>query len=201
MQTYSPFESESGEIIKVTIISSDVTKIKKMEKQMQKVSMTDELTGLYNRRGFFALAEHNLKMIKRSNNRSYLLYIDMDNLKRINDNYGHNEGDAAIVTASDILKTTYRDTDIIARVGGDEFIIFPVESSEASCESIVSRLKRNLDVFNASSNMDYKLSLSVGMALINTESPCNIDELIAQADKSMYEIKLNKKQSHSSVCS
>ena len=201
MQTYSPFESESGEIIKVTIISSDVTKIKKMEKQMQKASMTDELTGLYNRRGFFALAEHNLKMIKRSNNRSYLLYIDIDNLKIINDNYGHNEGDAAIVTASDILKTTYRDTDIIARVGGDEFIIFPVESSEASCASIVSRLKRNLDVFNASSNMDYKLSLSVGMALINTESPCNIDELIAQADKSMYEIKLNKKQSHSSVCS
>jgi len=200
MQTYSPLESESGEIIKVTIISNEVTKIKKMEEQMLKASMTDELTGLYNRRGFFALAEHNFKMIKRSNNKSYLLYIDMDNLKKINDNLGHNEGDAAIVATSKILKTTYRDTDIIARVGGDEFIIFPVETSEASYESIVSRLQRNLDIYNTS-KLDYKLSLSVGVALISAESSCDIDELIAQADESMYESKQNKKHSHSSVYS
>ncbi len=201
MQTYSPFSNESGEITKVTITSKEVTKIKKMEELMKKASMTDEMTGLHNRRGFFALAEHNFKMIKRSNNRSYLLYVDMDNLKKINDHYGHNEGDAAIVTASNILKATYRDTDIIARVGGDEFIIFPVETSEDSYESIVSRLQRNLDIYNTSSNLDYELSLSVGIALINTESLCNIDELIAQADKLMYESKLNKKQNHSSVYS
>ena len=201
MHTFSPFKNENGEISKVTITSREVTEIKKMEEQMQKASITDELTGLYNRRGFFALAEHNFKMIKRSNNRSYLLYIDMDNLKRINDNFGHNEGDAAIVMASEILKTTYRDTDIIARVGGDEFIIFPVETSETSYDSIVSRLQRNLDIANTSSSLDYELSLSIGIALINTESPCNIDELIVQADKLMYESKAIKKQSHSAVYS
>ena len=125
----------------------------------------------------------------------------MDNLKRINDNFGHNEGDAAIVMASEILKTTYRDTDIIARVGGDEFIIFPVETSETSYDSIVSRLQRNLDIANTSSSLDYELSLSIGIALINTESPCNIDELIVQADKLMYESKAIKKQSHSAMYS
>ena len=200
MHTFSPFKSESGEISNVTITSKEITEIKKIEEQLQKASMTDELTGLYNRRGFFALAEHNFKMIKRSNNKSYLLYIDMDNLKKINDNLGHNEGDAAIVATSKILKTTYRDTDIIARVGGDEFIIFPVETSEASYESIVSRLQRNLDIYNTS-KLDYKLSLSVGVALISAESSCDIDELIAQADESMYESKQNKKHSHSSVYS
>jgi len=196
MQAYSPVKNAYGEITNVTIVSKNVTTMKKMEERLHKASITDELTGLYNRRGFFPLAEHNLKMIARYNNRSFLLFADMDNLKQINDNLGHNEGDAAIVAASKILKETYRETDIIARIGGDEFIVFPVETSEASSSSIAARLQRNLEIYNTINNFDYKLSMSVGIALIDAESSCNVDELIVQADKLMYESK--RKSTHTS---
>ena len=198
MQTYSPVKNTYGEITHVTIVSKNVTEMKKMEEQLHKTAITDELTGLYNRRGFFPLAEQNLKLIARNNNRSFLLYADMDNLKQINDNLGHNEGDAAIVAASKILKETYRETDIISRIGGDEFIVFPVETSEDSSNAITVRLQRNLEIYNTISNLDYKLSLSVGIVLINAESSCNVDELIVQADKLMYESKQKKTYTHHS---
>ena len=198
MQTYSPVKNTYGEITHVTIVSKNVTEMKKMEEQLHKTAITDELTGLYNRRGFFPLAEQNLKLIARNNNRSFLLYADMDNLKQINDNLGHNEGDAAIVAASKILKETYRETDIISRIGGDEFIVFPVETSEDSSNAITVRLQRNLEIYNTISNLDYKLSLSVGVVLINAESSCNVDELIVQADKLMYESKQKKTYTHHS---
>ena len=199
MQTYSPIKNKYGEITHVTIVSKNITDMKKIEEQLHKSSITDEMTGLYNRRGFFALAEHNLKMITRSNSRSFLLYADMDNLKKINDNLGHKEGDAAIIAISTILKETYRETDIIARIGGDEFIVFPVETSEASSGAIIARLQRNIEIYNTIVNHDYTLSVSVGTVLINKESSYTVDELIVRADKLMYENKQKKYALHGSV--
>ncbi|MEJ2323606.1 MAG: GGDEF domain-containing protein, partial [Nitrospirota bacterium] len=93
---------------------------------MRSLSLTDELTGLSNRRGFFNLVDQLLKMAKRMNTVIYMLYADLDSLKSINDVYGHHEGDNILKDVAHILKTTYRESDIVARIGGDEFVVIPV---------------------------------------------------------------------------
>ena len=95
----------------------------KGEEALLALSLTDELTGLYNRRRFFVLTEQCLKVAVRTKKRSLLLFIDMDDLKWINDHYGHNEGDQALIDLANILKKTFRESDIIARIGGDEFVV------------------------------------------------------------------------------
>jgi len=166
---------------------------KKVEAKLQSLSLTDELTGILNRRGFFTLADHQLKLAKRQKQEILLLYADVDNLKKINDTLGHKEGDSALSEVANILKVTYRDSDIIARIGGDEFAVLPVGTSKDKISIITARLQNNLDSYNAKSDSIYKLSLSVGVAAYNPEFIYSIDELLSEADKLMYERKRDKK--------
>ena len=166
------------------------------EEELLALSLTDELTGLYNRRRFFVLTEQCLKVAIRTKKRSSLLYIDMDDLKWINDHYGHNEGDQALINLAGILKKTFRDSDIIARIGGDEFVVL-LESTVEKDEILMTRLYENLKDHHADGTRRYKLSISVGAAQFDPENPISIDELLSKADTLMYaqKRKRSKKQS------
>jgi len=152
-------------------------------------SITDELTGLYNRRGFFTIASEHLLRAARNQSPMYLLYIDMDNLKDINDSLGHHLGDRALVKMAGILRKTFRSTDVKGRMGGDEFAVFAFDTTEAGAEAAMKRLEKNIDVFNAKGEDSFQLSFSSGMSSYDPGHPSTIEELLARADKLMYEQK------------
>ena len=154
------------------------------EEALLALSLTDELTGLYNRRRFFILTEQCLKVAVRTKKRPLLLFIDMDNLKWINDHYGHNEGDQALIGLADILKKTFRESDIIARIGGDEFVVL-LESADENSETLLTRLHENVKDYNVKRSQ-YTLSVSLGTAQFDPEYPISIDELLSKADALMY---------------
>jgi len=191
----SPVKNEDGKTIAVTVVSKNISELKKMQEELRELSLTDELTGLYNRRGCFTLAEHVLKMADRSKKGIYMLYADLDNLKTINDTYGHAEGDSAVIEAADLLKNNYRESDIIARIGGDEFVVIPVGSAEDTVEIIKARLQKALDIHNEKSNRNYRLSMSVGIAYYDPAQPCSMNDLISRADKLMYNQKKDRQNS------
>ena len=172
-------------------IVRDITDRKKMMDELQALSYTDDLTGLRNRRGFFVLLDHRLRIADREKKGQFLLYADLDNLKTINDTYGHKEGDLALIDTATILQDTYRKSDIVARMGGDEFVVYPV-GAEGHAEIIINRLKQSLDIYNAKSKKEYKLSISIGLAYYDPNNPCSVDELLAHADKSLYKQKRTK---------
>jgi diguanylate cyclase (GGDEF)-like protein/PAS domain S-box-containing protein len=192
LQTFSPVKDEDGKISAVTVVSKEITNLKNMETKLRTLSFTDELTGLYNRRGFFALAEQQLKLSNREKRGRFLFSADLDNLKKINDTLGHKEGDVVLLETSIILKRSFRDSDIIARIGGDEFVVLVTETSGSNITSLSSRLKANLDKYNSKSNKPYVLSLSYGLTHYDPEDPCTVDELISRADRLMYQDKKNK---------
>ena len=164
----------------------------RMHEKLYKMSLRDELTGLYNRRGFFTLAEHLLKQSRREQEGLFMLYADVDGLKGINDTLGHRTGDWALTDVANILKENFRDSDIIARIGGDEFVVMPIGKREDNIELIVSRLQRAIEINNVRGGREYKLSISTGVTYFSPWSSCTIDELLSQADKSMYQEKRKK---------
>jgi diguanylate cyclase (GGDEF)-like protein len=166
------------------------------EETLLVLSLTDDLTGLYNRRRFFVLTEQYLKVAVRTKKRLLLLFIDMDDLKWINDHYGHNEGDQALVEFAKILKQTFRESDIIARIGGDEFVVLFASMDENS-ERLLTRLHENLKDYNDRRSKRYPLSISVGNAEFDPDSPVSIDELLSKADASMYAQKRMKQKRNS----
>jgi diguanylate cyclase (GGDEF)-like protein len=164
----------------------------KMQQEIRNLTLRDELTGIYNRRGFFALVEYQFNMAKRSKTGLFMLYADLDNLKIINDTLGHQGGDSALIMAADILRKNFRQSDIIARIGGDEFVVFPVGTAADCVDKILERLQKAVEAYNAENNCGYLLSISAGISFYDPEQPCTIDDLLASADRSMYERKMNK---------
>jgi diguanylate cyclase (GGDEF)-like protein len=140
------------------------------------------------------LIDHHLKRARCKKQELFMLYADLDNLKKINDTFGHKEGDKVIVEAANILKKTYRGSDIIARIGGDEFVVFPVVVDSDDIGTIMSRLKDSIEEHNSRMFRGYRLSMSVGISPCDPESTQSIDELLAQADILMYEHKKTKKE-------
>jgi diguanylate cyclase (GGDEF) domain len=165
-----------------------------LQSELRNLSLVDELTGLYNRRGFLTLAEQQLRLASRAEKGFLLAFADLDDLKQINDTFGHHEGDMALINTAAILKETFRNSDIIARIGGDEFVIVLIEAHNDDAEIIVRRLHANVESHNAKENRPYKLSISIGTAYYDPESPSfSIHEMLSRADTLMYAQKLNKK--------
>lgn len=164
----------------------DITELVRLREGLRSLLLIDELTGLNNRRGFFTLAQQQMKLARRHKRGMVLLFIDLDHLKWINDTFGHLEGDRALIETAQILRATFRESDIIARIGGDEFVVLALETSGANAEVLKSRLEQNLAAHNARRNRRYELSFSVGVAHYDPKHPCSIEELIAQADQHMY---------------
>jgi diguanylate cyclase (GGDEF)-like protein len=159
-----------------------------VREKLRDLALTDDLTGLHNRRGFFALAGQQIKISRRNHRWALLFFADLDGLKQINDRFGHSEGDRAIVRVAQILRDTFRKSDIIARLGGDEFAILANEASADSQEAIWGRLKENLGA-EASRDPRYSLSLSIGVARFDPQSAVALGELLEYADQAMYEAK------------
>lgn len=165
-----------------------------LDRELRHLALTDELTCLYNRRGFFAAAVQQLKLASRKEQSLLLLYCDVDNLKKINDSYGHREGDLALIRTADALEQAFRDSDILARLGGDEFVVLASEASSQIQEVLLRRLEKNLKKSNANESR-YELSLSVGVARFDPKCVISLGELMAQADEAMYEQKRNHQKS------
>ena len=186
--------NSSGKPIGFRGIARDITERKMMEAEIIALSITDQLTGLYNRRGFLSLAEQQLKLAKRNKSGMLLFFIDLDGLKWINDTLGHEEGDKALIETANLFKESFRTSDIIARLGGDEYAALAIEITETNTEIITGRMQSLIDTQNNQENRRYRLSISVGYSYYDPENPCSIDDLIARADKLMYEQKQNKKR-------
>lgn len=187
----TPLTNADGSVSKLSILR-DISDRKDMEKQLQEAALIDVLTGLFNRRGFFTSAGKRFKLALRKEEKLSLLYLDLNNMKAINDNLGHNSGDSALIDAADIIRQTFRESDIIARIGGDEFAVLLTTPPEGMIENIIiEHLQKKIASFNAEGKRDYTVSMSAGMAHWSPENPRTIDDLMSQADALMYE---NKKQ-------
>ncbi|MEG3928178.1 diguanylate cyclase [Microcoleus sp. D3_18a_C4] len=162
------------------------------EAEVRQLSVTDELTGLYNRRGFFLLADQQLKIARRTQTSYFILFADLDGLKKINDTFGHEMGDRVIVDAAQILKQTFREADIVARLGGDEFALFIPNFSGDSSTNFHARLQENIDRFNQQSERA-SISISLGVEFGDLNNEVLLEELLAKADKLMYEHKRTKR--------
>ncbi len=156
-------------------------------------SMEDELTGLYNRRGFQDYATKQLRLSVRDEKDLVLLYIDLDNMKLVNDSFGHEGGDAMLKDTSEILKVSLRETDLIARLGGDEFVALALGAAPEYTGIIVTRLLRNIQDFNTAQKRPFKLSLSLGIASFDPRNPISLEELMKRADQAMYMDKRSHK--------
>jgi diguanylate cyclase (GGDEF)-like protein/PAS domain S-box-containing protein len=189
------FRGPGGELMGIVEDVKDISERKHMEDELRNISLTDELTGLYNRRGFYALVEQEMKMANRLRKGIYLLYADLDGFKTINDTLGHKEGDKVLVHTARILRETFRNSDIISRLGGDEFVVVPIGTGGDNVDIVAERLQKNLDLYNLSPGLNYAISMSVGLAYYDPEAPSSIDELLAIADKSMYDNKRSRKSS------
>ncbi len=169
-----------------------VAQLEKAREEAQRLTLIDDLTGLYNRRGFFTLSEQQWKLADRKKKKLVLLYCDLDNLKFINDNYGHRMGDQALVRVAHLLRSTFRESDIIARMGGDEFAILAIEA-EANGDRMIDRLNDKLSKASGSKDFHLPLSLSSGYAHYNPEHPKSIEDVLGEADSKMYEHKESRK--------
>lgn len=170
-----------------------------LQATVRSLSLLDELTGLYNRRGFFTLAERQLKLAPRIQIGLALVLADLDGLKQINDTFGHGQGDLALVKTAQVLRQTFRDSDIIARLAGDEFTVLVSDDSTFGGEVIQRRLREELNDFNAQAQLPHRLSLSLGIAHFDPIRPNPIEQLIAQADQAMYGQKRDRKLAQSAL--
>jgi diguanylate cyclase (GGDEF)-like protein len=157
-------------------------------------SLIDDLTGLHNRRGFLTLAEHHVSVAYRTGKSFLVAFIDLDGMKQINDTFGHQEGDRALVDTGNALRDCFRQSDILARLGGDEFAVLIAEASNESIETIVHRIEQRLASLNASPGRQYALSFSIGTVTADLTQPVNLAELLSRADALMYQQKQSKRR-------
>jgi len=160
--------------------------------KMARMSITDELTKLYNRRGFFTMTKQQLQLARRMRKNIGVFFIDIDGMKEINDLFGHHQGDQALIDISKILKDACRSTDIIGRIGGDEFGISIIQ--EVNCIKIIEkRIRHKIELQNEARLRKYTLSISIGKYCINTQSCVDIQKSLEEADRLMYMEKTQKR--------
>ncbi len=163
-----------------------------MQMELHSLALHDELTGLHNRRGFLLLAEQQMKISRRNHSSCLLLFLDIDGLKKINDTLGHAEGNGAIVEAAGVLRSSFRQCDILARLGGDEFAVLAVGTSESSEAALRAHIEKKIKEVNAQANRAYALSFSLGIVPCGANVRCSFEDLLAKSDALMYQDKQHK---------
>lgn len=166
-------------------LSREVAERIKTEAEVRRLSLTDELTGLYNRRGFLLLGEQQLRIARRTNTAGWLVFADLDGLKKVNDAFGHEAGDEMIIETARLLRENFRETDVIGRLGGDEFVVFAISPDDRS-ETIRARLQAAINRLNRAHAHRYQLSMSIGIVQCEPQAADPMAELLVQADEAMY---------------
>jgi len=192
VQVYNELEQRVRN--RTAALEKEIEEHQKVEAEVKRLSLTDQLTGLYNRRGFFLFAQQQLKLAHRLQKSCCLLFVDIDGLKQINDTFGHEVGDRVIADVAELLSQTYRDSDIIARWGGDEFVVF-IPKCSSHTNAITVRLQTNVDFFNQNRGRSYHLSMSIGVQECVINEDVSLEKLILQADELMYQQKRVKRSS------
>ncbi|HEY0969410.1 MAG TPA: diguanylate cyclase [Gemmatimonadales bacterium] len=171
------------------LVFRDATERKRAEEALRAMSLTDELTGLHNRRGFLSLAPQTLRQARRSGTYCVLIFIDLDDFKPINDIHGHLAGDRALAEVGGLLREVFRESDIVARYGGDEFVVLSVGGGATALEAQRARLRRRLEEHNARPGAPFPISLSMGTAIFDPGQPAPLEQLIRKADEELYREK------------
>src|SRR4030095_8438056 len=154
--------------------------------ELHALSLIDELTGLYNRRAFMTLGDHQLKIARRHNSSVTLAFADLDGLKAINDGCGHMWGDFALKDIGLILKSTFRESDVIARIGGDEYAILWIAHAPVSYDALHSRLKAGVAAYLRTEPRPYSLSLSIGFSHYQHGFAETLEDMLFETDRRMY---------------
>jgi diguanylate cyclase (GGDEF)-like protein len=176
------------------VLLKQLGEVVKEHEQLEHLALVDDLTGLYNRRGFFYLARRHLETTHVP---LLVLYIDMDNLKTINDTLGHAYGDKAIVKMGEALKKVFRGSDIVARLGGDEFVVLAVGATEQTLQAMLERLSNILTDYHAQDDIAFPLSASIGVIGQDPSKPMSLEALLEEADRNMYEEKVQRRKGRS----
>lgn len=162
--------------------------------EIRSLSLTDELTGLANRRAFFLHAERQLELLRRQGSRGLLVFADVDGLKAVNDTLGHEAGDRLLVAAARVLGASFRHSDIVARLGGDEFVVLAGDAGEDHLQLVLDRLQYHIDAHNAAADPGTPhLSISAGALTFDAVGPDELPQLIATADARMLERKKSRR--------
>jgi diguanylate cyclase (GGDEF)-like protein len=175
--------------------------LSELQEELRRHATVDDLTGLANRRGFFALGEHELLVAARTRSSVGLLFLDVDGLKQVNDDLGHGVGDDLLKETADIIRETIRASDIAGRLGGDEFCVLLMGDPELVPERVVERMRETEAVHNARAGRAYSVSLSVGVSALPPGRSVTLEELIDAADERMYEVKRAKSREPHTVWS
>lgn len=197
LTTYSPIRNKEGRIVNYMKISEDVTLRRRMEEQLRHLANTDILTGVYNRRAGLLLLETQMKQAKRGKTLLTIGFIDVNDLKNVNDKYGHNEGDELIKAVSNGIAQVLRSSDTLCRLGGDEFLIILPRCTREQAEQTWLRVNDIFNYHNAEKSRHYKISASFGFIEYSPDNDMLIDELISQADQEMYKCKQEYKKKNS----
>ena len=202
----TPITNDAGRVIYLVAEGRDITELKRLEhalreanrellqaqEQSRQLAITDALSGLYNRRGFFIIAEPHRLLGIRSKTRALLMFADIDGLKQANDDYGHELGDALIALAAKALSQTFRASDLVARLGGDEFAVLASLSAKDSTPALAERLAKRLDTLNDEARFPVPLRLSFGLHEFEWTEDLDLETRVAQADAAMYAQKRSR---------
>ncbi len=164
----------------------------RLHEDLKSLSFTDELTGLFNRRGFISLVEKQMSLSKRMQQGFYLFLVDLDYFKQINDTFGHSTGDQALIQTAQCLRASLRNYDIVARLGGDEFAVVAVNTNPDQGDFLKNQLQDIFRQYNQKSEEPYKISISIGKTYYDTDTPHTYEDLIKTADLDLYQEKKSK---------
>lgn len=162
--------------------------------RVRELSLKDELTDLYNRRGFFTVGAQQIKVAERLGKTLLLFYGDVDGMKDCNDKHGHLKGDRLLRKAARVFRRTFRESDVIGRLGGDEFAILSLDAAQESADALLTRLEKALEAENRADTDPADLSISVGFSTTVPTADTKIEDLIREADEKMYGHKRRRKR-------
>ena len=169
-------------------------KLRLTNEKLESRSLSDHLTGLNNRRGFFSFGLQQMKIAKRLKEDNYLVFLDIDNLKEVNDAYGHAVGDLLLQGVATILRSTLRESDVIGRIGGDEFAVLAMRSKGVGERSLLSRIEEGVGAFRIKGHARLRLSVSMGLVNIDPQKYQQLEDFLAHADFLMYQQKRRKER-------